>query len=409
MIRWITEHLGTAAFTDPAIGKNHFVLDVRDLVDKQGNSPTATRKKIDQGVALLQQGQRLVICCDHGISRSNAMAAAILAGYAGLSFNESLLHVIKATGETGIKIDFVEDLRRALNVDHFNPKNPKAFILGLDGFVGRSLGEFTDPALFRADIDQDPILLESPVLLDEAMDRSATDRIIFCWHPPSLDTNIAIGRLLAALRNALEVCRIRKVGLIFLSGHQVFAGSKFHGNESFCEADEPLPSGAAGDGLFLGEILVKQYGARYKLPMLIVRPTHVYGPRDERPWLLNTIIQKAFMNQEIITHRYQNGAPLIDLIHVHDLVRALKAAIKKNLTGILHISSNNPISTRDLAELVVRKAGSASKVLSVEMPGEYKSTRLESGISSAISEWMPSIDLEIGLNEIFSCRRQSLS
>ena len=68
MIRWITKDLGTAPFTDSEIGDDLNVLDVRDLVDKHGNSAQATREKIDQGVALLQQGRKLVICCDYGIS-----------------------------------------------------------------------------------------------------------------------------------------------------------------------------------------------------------------------------------------------------------------------------------------------------------------------------------------------------
>ena len=78
MIRWITDELGTAPFTDSEISDDLNVLDVRDLVDKHGNSPEATREKIDQGVSLLQQGGRLVVCCDYGISRSNAIAAGIL-------------------------------------------------------------------------------------------------------------------------------------------------------------------------------------------------------------------------------------------------------------------------------------------------------------------------------------------
>ena len=48
MIRWITDELGTAPFTDSEISDDLNVLDVRDLVDKHGNSPEATREKIDQ-------------------------------------------------------------------------------------------------------------------------------------------------------------------------------------------------------------------------------------------------------------------------------------------------------------------------------------------------------------------------
>ena len=240
------------------------------------------------------------------------------------------------------------------------------------------------------------------------MDQTASDRILFCWHPPSLDTNRGAGQLVTALRNVLEVCRIRGAGLIFISGHQVFAGHNGKGLVSFCETDIPQPSGAAGDGLFLGETLIKRYCVRYKLPVLIVRPAHVYGPGDERPWVLNTMIRKALMQQEITTHSYKNGAPLLDLIHVHDLARALALAVGKRLTGVLHVASGKSISTHDLANLVVRMARSSSRVVSVKMPGDYSMVRLDSTIEIAIPEWAPTIDLETGLSELIGAVHQGL-
>ncbi len=406
-IRWITEQLGTSPW-GPAFASGPIaVVDVRLLRDAAGNSPLLIREKIAEARDHLKRGAPVVICCDFGISRSNAIAAAVLAEDAGISLGESLLRVIQATSETGIKIDFVEDLRRALGVSRPAAHRARPLVLGLNGFVGRAIGNLIDPALSAVSPDRDQALIDNPVLLDAAMDEAASDRILFCWHPTDLDTNRAAGQLVTALRNVLEVCRVRGAGLIFLSGHQVFAGHKGKDHVSFCEADAPQPAGAAGDGLFLGETLIKQYCARHELPMLIVRPTHVYGPGDERPWVLNTMIRKALAQQEVTTHRYQNGAPPIDLIHVRDLARALQFAVEKQLTGVLHVASGNPISTHDLAGLIVRKANSRSKVVGVEMPGDYNMVRLESKIANAVSEWRPTIDLDTGLSELVAPGRQN--
>ena len=406
-IRWITEQLGTSPWREELAPGPIAVVDVRLLRDAAGNSPVLIREKIAEARGLLERGERVVICCDFGISRSNAIAAAVLAEDAGISLDESLLQVIQATGETGIKIDFVEDLRSTLCITRPRLPRSRAFVLGLDGFVGRAIGNLIDPALSVVSAERDQALIENPVLLDSAMDAAAGDRILFCWHPPGLDTNRAAGQLITALRNVLEVCRVRGAGLIFVSGHQVFDGHKGKGQVSFCEADVPQPAGAAGDGLFLGETLIKQYGERHKLPMLIVRPTHLYGPGDERPSVLNTMIRKALAQQEVTTHRYQNGAPLIDLLHVRDLARALQFVVEKQLTGVLHVASGNHISTRDLAGLIVRKANSSSKVVGVEMPGDYSMVRLDSTIVTAIPEWKPTIDLETGLSELIASARQS--
>ena len=89
MIRWIDSALGTAAFGDPAT-KDHEVLDVRGLVDGRANGTAALRERIDSGLALLRKSERMVVCCDYGISRSNTIAAAILAHRDGLSFDEAM-------------------------------------------------------------------------------------------------------------------------------------------------------------------------------------------------------------------------------------------------------------------------------------------------------------------------------
>ncbi len=72
-IRWINSSLGTAAARECLAQEDLFVLDVRDLVDKEGNAGDLVRKKIATGLEMLQSGKRLVVCCDLG-SRSNAVA-----------------------------------------------------------------------------------------------------------------------------------------------------------------------------------------------------------------------------------------------------------------------------------------------------------------------------------------------
>lgn len=86
MIRWITPFLGTAPAGSTDIEPDTGIVDVRDLVDKSGNDPRSVRAKIEQGVALLDEGRRVVVCCDYGVSRSNSIAAGILSRHADLPF-----------------------------------------------------------------------------------------------------------------------------------------------------------------------------------------------------------------------------------------------------------------------------------------------------------------------------------
>ena len=82
--------LGSAAANEVSDRKDFNIIDVRDLVDKAGNSPEAVRKRIIYGARCLKEGKKIVVCCDYGISRSNAIAAGIIASYEGISFDAAV-------------------------------------------------------------------------------------------------------------------------------------------------------------------------------------------------------------------------------------------------------------------------------------------------------------------------------
>ena len=401
-IRWITDQLGTSPWKEELFDNPFSVVDVRLLRDASGNSPELVLEKITTALDNLNDGKRVVICCDHGISRSNAIAACVLSKVKSIGLEEALQQVISATGETGIKIDFVQDLRQVLGVSLTSATDPNVLVLGLDGLVGRTICKALCTDQLYYNIESNHELLWNPVLLDAAMQQSACNHILFCWHPRGLDTNTAAGQLITVLRNVLEVCRVREAGIVFLSGQQVFSGCREVGLSSYGEADELSPASAAGYGLFLAELLLQQYTKSYGLCTLIVRTSYVYGPGDERPWLVNTLIRKALDGEDIITHRYCNGSPLIDLIHVDDLVNALLLAVQQRLKGVLHVSAKDMITTGDLAEMIVRASGSRSTLTSIDMPDDFRSVCLESRIGTAIPAWMPKVGLEEGLKGLIN-------
>ena len=104
-IRWITDQLGTSPWKEELFDNPFTVVDVRLLRDASGNSPELVLEKITTAVDNLNDGKRVVICCDHGISRSKAIAACVLSKLKSIGLEEALQQVISATGETGIKVD----------------------------------------------------------------------------------------------------------------------------------------------------------------------------------------------------------------------------------------------------------------------------------------------------------------
>ena len=64
-VRWILPNLGTAPAMSASASEDTAVLDVRDLVDKGGNTSDAVLEKIKKGTALLREGKRVIVACDY--------------------------------------------------------------------------------------------------------------------------------------------------------------------------------------------------------------------------------------------------------------------------------------------------------------------------------------------------------
>ena len=141
-IRWITPMLGTAAATAAQGIPDISIVDVRDLVDKAGNGSGPVQEKIRQGVELLTQGKRTVVCCDYGMSRSNAVATGILATFEKIGFEKALRRVQEATGEAQIKVEPLNAVRDALGLRlSAKPTTAQRTILvtGGSGFLGQAM------------------------------------------------------------------------------------------------------------------------------------------------------------------------------------------------------------------------------------------------------------------------------
>ena len=97
-IRWITSHLGTGPALLVRQEADMNIIDVRDLVDKAGNRSEAVRQKITEGCDSLRTGKKTVVCCDYGISRSNAVAVGILAMHEAISFEAAVRRGVGGNG-----------------------------------------------------------------------------------------------------------------------------------------------------------------------------------------------------------------------------------------------------------------------------------------------------------------------
>ena len=402
MIRWITKDLGTAPFTDSEIGDDLNVLDVRDLVDKHGNSAQATREKIDQGVALLQQGRKLVICCDYGISRSNAIAVGILSVKHKISLEAAIRQVMKATGEHEVKLDPLRAVRSALDPDKESiaVDEPRVLITGGNGLIGRRLRECLEGEMYcivttRREAD----LMFGALELDLLVKEHKINWIIHLANPRIYTSIHAMGETITLLRNVLEVCKENGARLIYPSDCEVYSGYQC----SSLIADENLPifaKGPYGEAKMLCESLIELHRKHYGLKCGILRSCRLYSSMSDRPKFIYNFIFKALKGEAIKTHHYLNGEAKIELLHVDDFVSAIKSAIKSNFDCTINIGSGCAVSTKVLAEWIVKETGSSSVVESREIEDFVANISMSRKAVQQQLSWQPTITWQAGVLEI---------
>ena len=420
MIRWITEQLGTAAWESAQTQTGCVFLDVRDLVDKAGNSLTAIRRKIEEGIALLQEGACLVVCCDYGMSRSNAVAAGILSITQRISFADAIRLVMRATGEKSIQVDVLSAIRAVIEdvqtSDNSTNRPRSILVTGGSGFVGSALIRQIPTGWKVLAPRRDQLdLLGGTVELDLLVREHHVDSLVHLAHPRVLTTNQAMGESLVQLKNVLDVCIGNRIRLVYLSSWEVFSGYRSRG----LLADEGMPTnskGTYGQSKCLAEMLLSEAVRHFDLHFALLRVTPVYGDSGDRPKFIANFINKALAGQPIVAHRYANGFPALDLLHLDDLIAALLAVLTSNANGVFHVGTSILTSTTEVARRIVELTGSTSPIEHREITGHSPNVMLDSTRLRDRLGWAPKVDVQSGLRRVLekfakasdSCQRGAL-
>lgn len=404
MTHWITPRLGTCKYDERPPGDS-YLLDVRHLVDKGGNSPRVIAECIDTGVAALQSGRAVLVACDFGVSRSNSIAAGILSVIEKCTFDEAVGRVLAATGETEIKLDMIESVRRALPQNEVYVANGTVLLTGGTGFIGRFLAPRLRKSQRVATPGRDILNLDDGALKLAAYCRSEGVSQIVHLAYPRVYTNVgAMAASLAMLRAVLDTCKLLAIRLVFVSSTVVYGGHK----ATLLIADENTPfrpKGAYGDAKFLEEMLVATYTERGDIRRSICRLAPVYGPGGDRPRLIKNFQESILSGKTIQTHLYLNGRPALDLLYVDDAVEAIARTLESNANGTFHFGSGTTHTTIEIAEIIARGLNRPLTVKELLIDEYIANIQMNAAKAQAALDWSPTVPLEEGISKRIASER----
>lgn len=399
MIRWLTPEIGTSPHEGCTPAADTVIVDVRNLVDREGNSIEAIRSHIDRALAALTVGRRVVLCCDHGISRSNAIAVAVIAQHQGRPFDDVLQDVLAAHGDSEIRVEVLAAVRAALPLPLTDVpnKNTRILITGATGSLGNILAS-TAPAgldLFlptRTELD----LSRGAAPIDLYLRRNGITRVLHYAQPRIVNTNDSFGQSLIMLRNVLDACVVNGASVFYPSTWHVFTGYQLD-ELTATEATPPRPATCLGDTKYLSEALLAQYIDRQGLAATVLRSGTVLGS-GTAPHFIRTICRRALQGERVTTHCYDNGLPALDFLVDADYAAAVWGLLEAGHQGTFHAGSGQLLSTQQVARQVVSALGSSSLVELDRVEGRNCNIRIASGKLSQLG-WRPLLDPEFAISQ----------
>lgn len=153
------------------------------------------------------------------------------------------------------------------------------------------------------------------------------------------------------------------------------------------------------EGKRAAEALFAIYHERFGVPAKVVRVFNTYGPGmcldDTR--VISAFLKAALSGEPLTMHG--EGGQTRCYTYASDMVRGIRLAMAKGTPArAYNLGSQQPVTVRELAELILRLTGSTSRIVSIDRPSHDHDSRLPDTTRAATElGWRRLVDLEEGL------------
>jgi GDP-L-fucose synthase len=206
-------------------------------------------------------------------------------------------------------------------------------------------------------------------------------------------------------------CRNGVNKFLFISGNTVYPASKKVLKEDDIDKG-PVPKSyqGLGDMRRYIESLCILYNNQSKMNVSIVRPSAIYGPRDnfnlETATVIPSLINKVNSARDSV-EVWGNGEDLRDFIYVNDLVKGLLLVMAANITGNpINISFGKSIKIRDLINKIIKVSNKDIVIkFNDQKPSTVPCIKISNQKAKDMVDFVPQYSIDKGLEETINWYR----
>jgi dTDP-glucose 4,6-dehydratase len=201
---------------------------------------------------------------------------------------------------------------------------------------------------------------------------------------------------------ALGLSLAKKATFLLASTSEVYGDPLTHPqSEDYWGNVNPVgPRGVYDEAKRFAEALTMAYHRYHGINTKIVRIFNTYGPRmrpkDGRA--IPTFVPQALKNDSITI--FGDGSQTRSFCYVDDLVEGIYRLLVSDINDPINIGNPNEMTIKEMAEMVLKVTGSASKLIYKPLPIDDPKVR-QPNINRAkkLLGWEPKVGLEEGLKK----------
>lgn len=213
--------------------------------------------------------------------------------------------------------------------------------------------------------------------------------------------------------NMLGLARRLNAKILQASTSEIYGDPQIHPQpETYWGNVNPIGFRSCYDeGKRCAETLCMDYHRQNGVRIKIIRIFNTYGPRmlpDDGRVVSNFIIQ-ALRGEDITI--YGTGEQSRSFQYIDDLIEGMIRTMETgdDFTGPVNLGNPNEFSILELAEQIIRKTGSKSKIIFKPLPyDDPKQRRPDITLAKKVLDWEPVVQLDEGLERMIAYFKETM-